>query len=91
MESKMICDECGVKCYRAVISVKKDGTRKRICEGCNEKTQLKNMVKLDVPGVIKWVGKCAKQGDKLLFLIPQGQRHFFKHGEKYIIVVRKLK
>lgn len=82
-----ICDICEEKVLKRIVL--DDGSK--ACEMCYNRLQVKNVLDLEVPDVIKWIGKCAKQGNNLLFLIPQGQKPFFKHKKKYIIVVRKLK
>lgn len=83
---ELICEICGKNTLRRFQL--EDG--RRVCEQCNESLQIKDVLDVSIPEVIKWIGKCAKQGDKLLFIIPQGQRPFFTHKDKYIIVVRKL-
>ena len=81
-----VCEICEKNTLRRVEL--KNG--KKVCEHCNEQLQIKNVLDIEVPDVVKWVGKVAKQGDLKMFIIPQTQRVFLKHKEKYIIVVRKL-
>ena len=86
MSKRKICDECQEETYKRI-----KYEDKWICESCFAKLQTAQVLGVVIPEVVQWIGKCAKQGDNLLFLIPQGQKPFFKHKEKYIIVVRKLK
>lgn len=89
---ELICEICGKNTLRRFQL--EDG--KMVCEQCNESLQIKNVLDIEVPDAIKWVGKCAKMGvgknglPVLLFIIPDDQRPFFKHKEKYVVVVRKL-
>lgn len=87
MGKEYLCDICEKRVFKRVRL--EDG--KKVCELCYNKIEVENVLDVGIPKVIKWIGKCAKQGKNLLFLIPQGQKPFFKHKEKYIIVVRKLK
>lgn len=82
-----LCDICGDKVLKRIV-LEDD---KKVCEMCYRKLEVESVLDVGIPEVIKWIGKCAKQGDHLLFMIPQGQKPFFKHKDKYIIVVRKLK
>lgn len=84
---EFICEICGKNCLRRVKL--EDG--RKVCEQCNGSLQVNNVLDVSIPEVIKWIGKCSKQGDFLMFIIPQGQRPFFTHKDKYIVVVRKLK
>ena len=85
MSKGKICEECKTEVYKRVFS-----EDKWICESCFAKLQTAKVLDVAIPEVVKWIGKCAKQGRNLLFIIPQGQKPFFKHKEKYIIIVRKL-
>lgn len=86
MSKRRICEECQEESYKRI-----KYEDKWICESCYIKLQTAQASDVAISEVFKWIGKCVKQGDNLLFLIPQGQKPFFKHKEKYIIVVRKLK
>jgi len=81
-----ICEICEKNTFRRFQL--EDG--RKVCENCNEQLQIKNVLDIEVPDVVKWIGKVAKQGKLMMFIIPQTQRIFLKHKEKYIIVVRKL-
>ena len=83
---ELICELCGKKTLRRF----QLENGQKVCESCNEQLQIKNILDIEVPDVVKWIGKVAKQGDLRMFIIPLTQRVFLKHKEKYIIVVRKL-
>ena len=84
---EFICEICEINTLRRFQL--EDG--RKVCEVCNEALQSKTILDINVPEAVKWVGKVAKQGEHTLFFIPKTQRAFLKHGEKYIVIVRKLK
>lgn len=81
---KLVCESCGAKVYRLV---KKE--RKKICENCNETSQIENL-DIAVPKVFVWIGEVARQGETRMFIIPKSQKPFLRQKVKYSIVVREL-
>ena len=84
--SLLQCDICERKVVRRVELA--DG--RRVCELCNEKSQNGETLSVDTPDVYIWIGEVSKMKDKFYFNIPKEQKPFFKHKERYSIVVRKL-
>jgi len=83
----MRCELCGINTgtlgYRTI-----DGVQKKCCLICMDTLDNKEMVTLDLPQNIVFIGKVAKMGPQRHFNIPINQRDFLKDNKKYIIIVK---
>lgn len=80
------CTICGL--IKVQLLKLEDGSK--ICSNCHNDMQNETYMDIARPEVKVWVGEVAKMGDKLYFNIPKEQKPFFRHKEKYSLVVRKL-
>lgn len=81
------CDFCGQE-MTIIIPIT---SGERICHVCNDKLQdSQDILNLNIPENVKWVGRVARQGKARMFIVPKTQRPFFELNRDYLIIVKKI-